>query len=287
MSDGGQPLDTGPTGPPGPITKVLLNALWKKLFDPDIGNSLYLPRIIKNGYPEWNLPSYDPAAPGGTSAPIMIPGVPDDVGDAACARDDMQFPPIAAGSPALQLENVELSNLSVMHPVSLTFSDSDPIFTAVVGIGTQQDRFTLDAHDLDKPNYLFQIACCEPKSLESRECGEKHWSADANGRFIATGYDATASLTVQINTGGSGPITITVISIGVQADPTKVQIDFDVKGKPQWVQDLAQIALNEGVGNGALITGLQSFLNQPQVIADIEKLVNEALSNILAESSDA
>jgi len=287
MSDGGLTLDTGETGPPGPITKVLLNALWKKLFDPDVGNPIYLPRVIKNGYPDWNLPSYDPAAPGGTSAPILIPGVPDDVGDAACARSDVKFPAIAASFPQLQLENVEFSNLSIMRPVSLTFSDSDPVFTAVVGIGTQQDKFTLDAHDLDKPNYLFHINCCEPTSLESRQCSDKKWSADASGRFIATGYDATVSLTVQINTAGSGPITINVVSIEVEASPTKVAIDFDVRGKPQWVQDLAQIALNEGVGNGALIDGLSSFLNQPQVIADIEKLVNEALKNILSERSDA
>lgn len=273
--------------PPGPITRVLLNALWKRLFDPDSGNPIYLPRVIKDGYPKWNLPSYDPAAPGGTSAPIVIGGVPDDVGDSACARSDVKFPPVASSAPYLQLENVEFSNLSVMRPVNLTFSDADPLVIATVGVGTAAKPLTLDAHDPGRPNFLFQIGCCEPKSLESRECGDRRWAANANGHFIARVHDATVTLTVQINTAGTGPITIKVIGIGVDAEPKKFTVVFDVDGQPRWVRELAQIAVNEGVGDGALVTGLQSFLNQPQVIADVERLVNEALKNLLEESSDA
>lgn len=281
MSDARQAATSG--GPPGPITKVILTTLWNRLFDADPSNPIYLPRIIRDGYPKWGLPSYDPARPGGTSAPIVIPGVPDDVTDSACARSDMRFPPIGASDPALQLLNIVFTNLSVMHKISLTFSDTDPVFTALVGVGTTDEPFTLAANDRDQPNYLFQIGCCEPTSLESRHCGDKRWTADASGQFVAKGHDATISLTVQLNTSGTDPLTIKVIGIEVGADPKAVTIDFDVHGQPQWVQDLAQIALNEGVGNGALIQGLQSFLNQPAVIEDIEKLVNEALKNILGD----
>lgn len=281
MSDGTPAMTT--SGPPGPITRVIIGRLWDRLFDDEPTNPIYLPRVIRDGYPKWGLPSYDPARPGGTSAPIEIPGVPDDVSDSACARTDMRYPPVSSGAPKLQLLNILFTNLSVMHRVSLTFSDSDPVFTAEVGVGTTDDPFTLAPDDASEPNYLFQIGCCEPESLTSRKCSDRHWTADAAGTFVAKGHDATVALTVELHTSGTQPLSISVLGIEIDADPKAVTVDFDVRGQPQWVQDLAQIALNEGVGNGALVQGLQSFLNQPNVIADIEKLANEALKNILGE----
>lgn len=281
MSDGTPAMTT--SGPPGPITRVIIGRLWDRLFDDEPTNPIYLPRVIRDGYPKWGLPSYDPARPEGTSAPIEIPGVPDDVSDSACARTDMRYPPVSSGAPKLQLLNILFTNLSVMHRVSLTFSDSDPVFTAEVGVGTTDDPFTLAPDDASEPNYLFQIGCCEPESLTSRKCSDRHWTADAAGTFVAKGHDATVALTVELHTSGTQPLSISVLGIEIDADPKAVTVDFDVRGQPQWVQDLAQIALNEGVGNGALVQGLQSFLNQPNVIADIEKLANEALKNILGE----
>ncbi|MFJ1846667.1 hypothetical protein [Streptomyces sp. NPDC088146] len=154
---------------------------------------MYLPRIIRDGYPEWGLPSYDPAVPGGTSAPIDIPNVPDGVGDSACARYDLPYPPVCSTVPALQLTNILFTNLSVMQAVSLSFSATEPVFTAVVSVGTTDQPFTLDTNDLSKPNYLFQIGCCEPVSLDSRDCSEEHWTAKASGRFVARAHTARPS----------------------------------------------------------------------------------------------
>ncbi|MFE7358161.1 hypothetical protein ACFU8Q_34845 [Streptomyces sp. NPDC057543] len=269
--------------PPGPITKAIIGALWKRTFDPDPANPIYLPRIIRDGYPEWGLPSYDPAVPGGTSAPVDIPDVPDDVGDSACARDDVRYPPVCTTAPALQLTNILFTNLSVMQAVSLSFSDMEPVFTAVVSVGTTDQPFTLDADDPAKPNYLFSIGCCEPVSPESHDCGERRWTADASGRFVGRAHDAILTLIVRLNTSGSGPLTVNVLGVGLTVDPKAVTVDFDVDGEPQWVQDLAQIAVNEGVGNGGLVNGMRTFLNQPDVIENIETFANEALKNILTE----
>ncbi|MEU9623610.1 hypothetical protein [Streptomyces sp. NPDC048155] len=74
-----------------------------------------------------------------------------------------------------------------------------------------------------------------------------------------------------------------MLGVGLTVGSKAVTVDFDVGGEPQWVQDLAQIAVNEGVGSGGLVNGMRTFLNQPDVIENIETFANEALKNILAE----
>ncbi|GGQ15208.1 hypothetical protein [Streptomyces roseolilacinus] len=115
---------------------MIIPTLGKRTFDPDPENPLHLPRTIRDGHPEWGLPSYDPATPGGTSPPAGIPGVPAGVGDSACARHDLEYPPVCSSPPAPQPANILFTRLGVLRPVSLGFSDSDPVFTAVVGVGT-------------------------------------------------------------------------------------------------------------------------------------------------------
>jgi len=269
---------------PGPITRVIIQTLWKRLFDDSPSNTLFLPRIIRDGYPKWNLPSYDPAAPGGTSSPIQIPGVPHDVSDAACLRPEYPITPVATSDPALQLQNVLFTNLSKMGARSLRFSDSEPIFTAVVDVGTTEAPFTLTVNREDTPNFLFHVACCEPVREGTRECSSDHWTADASGGFTAKAHAALVSATIRLITAGTGPLSVKIDGIGVEVpDPRNLTVDFFVDGKPQWVQDLAQIAVNEGVGGGALVQGLQTFLSSPDVIGNLETLVNNALKNVFAE----
>ncbi|MFJ8695791.1 hypothetical protein [Streptomyces roseolilacinus] len=122
--------------PPGPITGVITSTLWERTFDPDPGNPLHLPRIIRDGYPEWGLPSYDPATPGGTGAPVGIPDVPRKVGGSARTRFDLKHPAIRSSPPALRLTDTLFTHLGVPRPASPGFSDTDPVFTAVVGVGT-------------------------------------------------------------------------------------------------------------------------------------------------------
>lgn len=270
---------TVPAGP-GPLTRALIMLLWKRLFDASSENPIYLPRIIRDGYLKWGLPSYDPARPDGTSAPVEIPNVPNAIGDSACARDDMKFPPICSAKPTLRLLNILFTNLSVVQPVSLSFSDTEPVFTAVIGVGTAAQPFTLATNDTAKPNFLFEIGCCEPVSPGSRDCADKHWTADASGTFVAKAHDATITLTIQLNTSEGGPLTITVRGIGVKADPNAIAIDFNVDGQPTWVQQLAQMAVNQGTASGAMVQGMQTFLNQRDVLENVEKLVNEALKNL-------
>ena len=267
---------------PGPITKVIIQTLWKRLFDAASDNALYLPRIIRDGYPKWNLPSYDPARPGGTSQPFAIPGVPTEVSDSACMRPEFPIPPVATSAPQLQLQNVLFEHLGVMTPNALTFSDTDPIFTAVVNVGSSEKPFTLTVNVDGTPNFLFHIACCEPVAPNKRDCGEHRWTADASGGFLAKAHDALVSATIRLVTEGTGPLSVKIEGIGVSVpDLHNITVDFFVAGQPQWVQDLAQIAVNEGVGSGALVTGLQTFLNSADVIGNIETLVNNALKNIL------
>jgi hypothetical protein len=265
------------SGPPGPITKVIISMLWKRLFDAAASNPIYLPRVIRDGYPKWGLPSYDPARPGGTSPPVEISGVPQEVADSACARTDVEYPPIATTKPALALQNVLMTNLSELRQISLGFSDTAPYFIAAVGVGSVERPFTLSANEATVPNFLFQVGCCEPDGPDSRTCSARRWNADAEGQFVVKTTGGQITLTVQLNTQRSQPLSITVISIGVKADPSTVSVEFDIAEKPKWVQEVAEIAVNEGVGSGALVSGLQTFLNSPNVIGDIEKLVNEAL----------
>lgn len=271
---------------PGPITRVIIQTLWKRLFDASADNPIFLPRVIKNGYPSWDLPSYDPATPEGTSDPIPIGGVPADVADSACLNPDMPIVPIATTVPKLQLQNVMFTNLSVMSPRSLTFSDSEPLFTAVVGVGAADQPFTLKTNKEGTPNFLFQIGCCEPESATSRKCGDRYspWTADASGGFVAKAHDGEVSVTIRLNTAGGGPLTVKIEGVGVSVpDPKNVTVDFEISSAEKWVQQMAEIAVNQGVGMGAIVQGLQSFLNSPDVIANIETLVNNALKNILQE----
>lgn len=266
---------------PWPITRVLIHTLWKRLFENDPSNQLYLPRIIKDGRADWGLPPYDPATPSGTSAPIVITGVPLDVADSACA-EDMLPTPIASSAPTLQLKNILLQNLSVVSPSSLTFSDNDPQFTAAISVGTAEQPFTMTTNVPTIPNYLFGVGCCQPPSDTVRTCTDNRWTADASGQFVATAHGALITLVIQLNT-DSTPITITVVSVTVAADPANVNVDFDVAGLPEWAQQLAQMAVQEGVGSGAITDGLSSFLNQPDVIENIEILVNQGLAHLFGE----
>lgn len=271
-------------GGPGPITKVIIRTLWTRLFDDQPSNPIYLPRIIRDGYPEWGLPSYDPARPGGTSAPIVINGVPDDVADTACIRDDVEFPPIAVAAPTLQLLNEVFTNLSVMRPVSLTFSDSAPQFTVVVAVGTEGAPFTLAAADPEQPNFLFNVPCCEPVDASSRKCGPRaRWSANASGQFVARAHEGVLTATIGLHTATGKPLSVSVEGVTVDVPQKNATVDTDVKGLPQWAQDMVQIAVNEGIASGAIVRGLETFLNQPNVVADLEKLINDALAKLMAE----
>lgn len=271
----------GTSGPLGPILRAILNSVWKRLFDPDPSNPIYLPRVVKDGYAPWSLPSYDPAYPSGVSERFAIPGVPQEVSDSACTSD-VPISPIATAAPTLQLLNVMFTNLSVMSPNALTYSATDPQFTAVVNVGTSQAPFTLRSASSTDPNFFFQVPCCEPVAVGSRDCGAQHWNADASGNFVGTGYDATVALVVQLNVPVSGPLTVNVLSVTVNAEPAKVKIDFNLIGQPKWVQQMAEIAVHQGVGNAVLVQGLNSFLKQPDVLENVERLVNNALKNLPA-----
>jgi hypothetical protein len=266
------------SSPLGPIWRAIINALWTKLFDPDPANQIYLPRILREGYKPWDLPPYDPTTPSGVSDAFPLPGIPQDVADSACLSDK-PLPPIASDVPKLKLLNVLLTNISQMMPYELQFSLTDPQFTGVASIGTAEKPFMLSASDKAEPNYYFEVACCVPEKIDSRVCSLDHWQADASGQFTATGVDALAAVVIQLNTNGTDPATISILNVGVQADPRNVTVDFDVKGLPQWAQEMAQIAIQEGIGSGALVSALNNFLNQPNVKEDLEKLVNNALKN--------
>ena len=271
-------------GPPGPITKTIVRTLWKRLFDPSA--SIYLPRIITDGYPEWGLPSYDPARPGGTSPPFAIDGVPQDVADSACLRPDVPYLPVATARPTLSLANIEFRNLSVMTPASLTFSDSEPTLTAVVSVGSPDQRFTLGPNDKARPNYFFGVPCCEPVDDKTRECSEEHWNADVSGQFTGTTYEAVVALTLRLNVAKDKPLTVSILSLGVDAPPERIDVDFDVQGLPEWAQLMAQIAVNEGVASGALLRAFETFLNSPDVKQNVETLVNNALKRLPDDDGD-
>jgi hypothetical protein len=275
---GGDVLAETGEGPPGPITKAIVRTLWKTLFDP--GAQIYLPRVIRDGYAPWGLPSYDPARPGGTSPPAPVLGVPNELADSACMRHDVPFLPIATGPPALSLTNIEFRNLSAMSPVSLTFSDTEPSFTGVVSIGSAGERFTLEASDKGKPNFLFGIHCCEPVADESRVCSDLRWKADASGQFIGTAYNALVALTVRLNVVRDQPLTVTLVSAGVTAPPDRLEVDFDVHGLPKaWVL-MAEVAVNGGIANGEIVKAFETFLNSADVKKYVETLVNNALKRL-------
>lgn len=267
--------------PLGPITRTILRALWDRLFRDEPGNPIYLPRVILDGYEPWGLPSYDPARPDGVSDRIPVDGVPQDVRDSAC-KGDFPVRPIATGNPTLQLLNVQFENLHVMRPVSLTFAESEPEFRAIVLVGekTREKQFRLSQGDKDRPNFRFQIGCCEPRQSGSRDCGDQSWEADAEGGFVATAYDAQITLNVRVNAERGRPLTISVISLLVAADPATIRVPLDIPSLPLWAQQSAQIAINRGVASGSIVGALQTFLNQPDVKENIERLVNKALANL-------
>lgn len=271
MSFNGSPL--------GPILRAIVSGIWSHLFDSAPSNELYLPRIIRDGYPPWDLPAYDPTTSDGLNQPLTISGVPQDVSDSACTND---FPisPIATSDPALLLNNLLLSNLSQMSKVSLTFSTTDPVVVATVSVGTETLPFTLARNDASKSNFYFQVACCEPIDPESRQCGPQKWNADAQGDFVAKAWDVQLALTIQLNVPDKGPLSISILSIDVTSDVKKVALTFEVDNLPKWAQQMAQIAVNSGVGSGAIVRGLQTFLNQPNVRKNIETLINKQLESI-------
>lgn len=271
--------DEPPRDPFGPLTRGFLRTVWTRLFKDEPSNALYLPRIVKDGYPPLRLPSYDPANPGGVSDPVSVPGVPQEVADAACTAD-VPISPIATAAPALSLLNIRFTNLSAMSPVRLEFSDSEPILTATVRVGTEERPFTLAAAAAEHPNFLFQVPCCEPVDVGSRDCSERRWRADAEGHFVATAVDAEAAATIHVSLEHGKPVSVQIVSIGVTADPRNMQVDFDVTGLPEWAQQMAQIAINEGVGDGSLVQSLQIFLNSADVKQHLEELINDALKKI-------
>ena len=265
-------------GPLGPITRAVFRSVWVRLFKDEPSNTLYLPRIIKDGYPPLGLPSYDPANPGGVSDPIPVPGVPQEVTDAACTAD-VPVSPIATADPTLSLLNIRFTNLSAMAPVDLAFSDTEPDLTATVRVGTEERLFTLATADPGQPNFLFNVPCCEPVDPDSRKCSEHRWTADAEGHFVATAFDATVAATIHVHLVTGEPPKVTIVSIGVDADARKIVVDFDVSGLPEWAQSMAQIAINEGVGDGSLVQSLEIFLNSADVKQHLETLINDALRN--------
>ena len=273
--------------PLGPIWRAIINALWARLFNPEASNQLYLPRILREGYKPWGLPPYDPATPSGTSQAIPLPGIPQDVADSACSDPDVPVAPIASSTPQLQLTNVLLSNLSQMEPVSLAFSTTAPQFTGTVTIGTAAKPLTLSPANPANSNYFFDVACCVPESEGSRTCTAPHPPAKADGQFTGTGTDAQAAIAIQLNAEGTGPVTVNILNVAITAEPRKVNVDFDVKGLASWAQDMARIAVQEGVGSGAIVQSLQDFLNQPDVKEHLETLVNNALNELPQSSAQA
>ncbi len=268
--------------PIGPILQAVLRALWNKLWDNTPGNELYLPNIIKNGSTKLGLPAYDPAHEAGVSQPFAISNVPSDVINSACTRD-VPISPIANGSPNLRLSNIRLAGLSVVSPVTFDFSTTEPTISAVVSVGTSADTdkaFVMSAWDAGTPNYFFDVGCCEPVSIGSNQCSSNTWVANASGNFKAIAYDVKVTLNIQLNTPANAPPSVTVLSIKVAADPKKINLDFDVKNLPQWAQQMAQIAVQQGVGDGSIISAFQSFLNSAEVKGDIEKLLNDQLAKI-------
>lgn len=277
--------DDAPSEGLGPFSRAIVATLWKRLFADEPDNPVYLPRIIKDGYPAWGLPSYDPATPGGVSDPIPVLNVPQDVADSACITT-LPVPPIATGYPMLQLQNTKFTNLSAMRSVDLSFSATEPQFTAIVLVGSSDRPFTLATNDSAQPNYGFQVGCCEPVSPTSRDCSDDPppWTARAWGNFTATAHDAELSATIRLNVPQTGPMTVTMVRIDVAVDAGNVAVDFDVRNLPEWAQQMAQIAVNEGVGNNALVDGLQTFLNSRDVLEHLETLINNELERILAET---
>ena len=278
-AEGAELTDSEPSlsGPLGPITRAFLRTVWKRLFSDERSNPIYLPRIIKDGYPDWGLPSYDPAWPSGISEPSPMQGVPQDVADSACTAD-YPISPIATSVPTLTLMNVMFSNLSVMNPVDLTFSDTDPDLTATVKVGTTDRRFKLTAAEVKAQNFFFQVNCCEPRDLDSRVCTEERWTVDAGGQFTACAHDAVISATLRVNLHGDQPATVTVLAIEVTADPSKVEVEFVIDNAVEWAKGMAEIAVNEGIADGSVVRSLEVFLNSPEVKGHLETLINKELA---------
>ena len=268
----------------GPFTRAILQGMWEKLFDPSPGNQIFLPNIIRNGYPQWGLPSYDPANITGTSQPLPILGVDPGTISQACTDDQSPIPPKAVGNPTINLLDVKMINLSNMAPVGpLTFSPSDPVFTLSVTVGSSDKPFELASigstgdSPNPAPNYYFQVGCCDPDS--QGKC-QKNWDVDAKGVFIAKVNAFTISLEIQLNTPNNGPLSITVEKIELSLEPKNLDINFNIQNSPEWVQLLAQIAFNQGVNSDMVKEAIQTFLNAPSTIADIETLINNILAKL-------
>ena len=276
MPDHSQPI--------GPITQAILNALWKRLWDTSPGNELYLPNIIKNGSTSLGLPSYDPAHYADKTDRLPVPGIPGDVSDQACSRD-VPISPIATSPPNLAFANLQFTGLSFISPVpaaspTLTYSDTDATFVAVVSVGTSDKKFVTTAWDEAQSNYLFDIACCEPTEIGSTQCSDHTWTADAQGKFTASAYDVQLTLDIKLNTPKNGPLSITIRCIEVNIPSADIEICFDIDRQPEWVQQTAQMAVNEGVASNVLTQEIQAFLNSDPVKGDIEKLVNDQLAKL-------
>ena len=204
--------------PIGPISQVILNTLWVRLWD--ASSSLYLPTIIKNGSSTLGLPVYDPVQDPNRTDLIPIPGVPADTLNSACSRD-VPISPIATGDASLGFANLKFEGLSFISPIpgdppNLTFSKSSPVFTAIVTVGTQDHPFMLSAWDGAQANYYFQLSCCEPVAENSAQCSNNKWTVEAKGCFTATLYVMQLTLTVQLNTTEGQPLSITMKDITIQ-----------------------------------------------------------------------
>ncbi|MFT7837775.1 hypothetical protein Q5530_16695 [Saccharothrix sp. BKS2] len=266
--------------PLGPFTRKILEILWQKLFDP--GESTYLPKIIRNGYPAWRLPSYDPTTYRESTPFIPIHGMSLDDVDSACSSDDPVLPPVSTTEPGLSVQNLRITNLGVMAPVSLSFNDTAPEFTVVVSVGTGNEKFRVDPIDPDTPNFRFRVGCCTPKSFMTRDCDpdKGQWTSDARGTWTGAVHDLVITAGIRVNVPDTGPLTVTVKDLDAEFLPEDTTIDLHVEGLLPVFQNMARIAVNEGVANGAFKKGINGFLNQPDVRGDLQRLINNKLEEL-------
>ncbi len=274
-------MTTTDSSPIGPILQQVIKLLWSRLFDDTPDNDIYLPRIIRDGSSTLGLPSYDPAHATGNSDPFAIDGVPPRVLATACARDDVKVVAIATTPAQLSLGNMRLEGLSNMSPVSLDFATDAPTFAATVLVAPDDSPgnvFRATAWDSSAPNYHFSAGCCEPVAPGSTTCSDNTWTAEASGQFTAKMWQAKLIANIQLNTPASRAPNITIIDFVLDIDPSTMDIAFDVHGLADWARQFAEIAVQQGVSDGALTSGIQSFMNSGEVRGDLEKLVNDQLA---------
>lgn len=288
-----QPEATVEGSPLGPITQTLLLAAWKSLFDPN--NSSNLHWIIINGDQSLGLTPFDPVDFSGQSPQLPVSGVADSVKDSACARAVTPLP-IGSGDPQLQLLGVHVTGIGAVESTTgmVSFSPDQPQVTVTVNLGQYQGQAIplvigpqTDSSNKPINNFNFCLDCCVPVQQGSRTCSGNTWQSTASGTFTATISQSTFTATFQVNVPDSGPIAVQVMQIGLAlGQPGALKVVFQDTGLPLWAQQMAQIAINQGVASGAVLNSFNTFMNGPDVKQRIETVANNAINHILAASAE-